>query len=128
MGGASLGYAAALLATAALVFWVSRLRAVRIPRDRRPLFAALGLAVALGIAAFARGPGLAGGIAAGLAVAVGGVFLALQLQAGQDRREPAVRVGGPILDFSAPDAEGQPFQLASLTGHPFLLKFFRGHW
>jgi len=40
----------------------------------------------------------------------------------------AVRVGGPILDFSAPDENGEPFALASLRGRPYLLKFFRGHW
>ena len=37
-------------------------------------------------------------------------------------------VGAPILDFEAPDAEGEPFDLATLRGRPFLLKFFRGHW
>jgi peroxiredoxin len=39
-----------------------------------------------------------------------------------------VALGQPIPEFTAPDAEGQPFALSSLHGRPYLLKFFRGHW
>ena len=84
--------------------------------------------VGLGLLAFARGPGLAGGIAAGLALGGGGLFLLLQVLGQQSRRTPTVAVGQPILDFTAPDADGRPFALASLRGRPYLLKFFRGHW
>lgn len=41
---------------------------------------------------------------------------------------PNVAVGDPFTDFTAPDADGHPFTLSSLTGQPILLKFFRGHW
>jgi cytochrome oxidase Cu insertion factor (SCO1/SenC/PrrC family) len=84
--------------------------------------------IGLGLLAFARGPGVLGGLAAGLAVALGALFLLLQLLGRQARPMPNVALGRPILDFTAPDAEGQPFQLASLHGRPYLLKFFRGHW
>jgi peroxiredoxin len=33
-----------------------------------------------------------------------------------------------VVSFSAPDADGREFDLSSLAGRPFLLKFFRGHW
>jgi cytochrome oxidase Cu insertion factor (SCO1/SenC/PrrC family) len=67
-------------------------------------------------------------VAAGFAIVAGGAFVGLRLQSRQDAREPAVRIGAPILDFTAPDENGQPFALSSLRGRPFLLKFFRGHW
>jgi hypothetical protein len=128
MSGTILGLLAlALLAQAGYV-WMRSIREVR-TGERRLLV--LGIVVAglgLGLLAFARGPGVVGGIAAGLAVALGALFLLLQPLSRQSRRVPAVAVGGPILDFTAPDAEGNPFQLASLHGRPYLLKFFRGHW
>jgi peroxiredoxin len=74
------------------------------------------------------GVGVVGGIAAGLAIAGAAVFLALYSASGQAQRTPAVTVGRPILDFTAADDAGNPFDLARLRGTPFLLKFFRGHW
>ena len=37
-------------------------------------------------------------------------------------------VGAPIIDFTALDDRAVPFELGSLRGKPYLLKFFRGHW
>jgi hypothetical protein len=128
MDGSLLGFIAlGLLAQAGFV-WMRSIREVR-TGERRPLVLAV-VAAALGLAAlaFARGPGVAGGIAAGLTLALGALFVANHVIGRQARRTPAVTVGGPILDFTAPDAEGRPFALASLRGRPFLLKFFRGHW
>jgi hypothetical protein len=128
MSGAILGFLAfALVAQAGLV-WMRLIREVRVA-ERRPLVLLVILAgMGLGLLAFTRGPGIAGGIAAGLAVGAGVLFLLLQLLGQQSRRTAAVAVGRPILDFTAPDADGRPFQLASLRGRPYLLKFFRGHW
>ncbi|MGH7819078.1 MAG: hypothetical protein ACREQ9_04830, partial [Candidatus Binatia bacterium] len=58
----------------------------------------------------------------------GGAFLALAATGGQANVTPAVRVGEPIIDFTARDDHGDEFRLVSLRGRPFLLKFFRGHW
>ena|SRR5512145_1672431 len=128
MSGAILGFLAfALVAQAGLV-WMRLIREVRVA-ERRPLVLLVILAgMGLALLAFARGPGIAGGIAAGLAAFGGALFLLLQVLGQQSRRAPAVAVGRPILDFTAPDADGRPFQLASLRGRPYLLKFFRGHW
>jgi hypothetical protein len=128
MRGDLLGLLALGVVLATGVVWFRLIQAVRIPSNRLPFFAAMGVGVVLGIAAFGQGTGVLGGLAAGLAILAGGVFLGLRLQSTQDVREPAVRVGGPILDFSAPDERGEPFDLASLRGRPYLLKFFRGHW
>lgn len=128
MSGGVLGLAGAVVVAVAWVHWWRLLQAVRVPHRRAPHLAVMALGVVLGVAALARGPGPVGGVAAGLAILGGGAFLGLRLQSAQDRHGPAVAVGDPILDFSAPDANGEPFHLASLRGRPFLLKFFRGHW
>jgi len=113
---------------AAGALWVRRLGQVRAGEVRGRVIAAMAAGAALAVAAFVAGPGLAGGVAAGLALALSGVFLALQPLSGQARVAPTVGVGEPIVDFRAPDDTGEAFELASLRGGPFLLKFFRGHW
>lgn len=128
MSGDAFGWLGAAVIAATGAFWFRRLRAVRIPRDRTPVFVAMGIGAGLGLLAFALGTDLWAGIAAGFAALVGGTFLALQLQASQAVREPAVAVGQALPDFVAPDEDGAPFASASLRGSPFLLKFFRGHW
>ena len=128
MNGSILGFLALVLLAQAGFVWMRSIREVR-TGERRPLvIAVMAAAVGIGALAFARGPGLAGGIAAGVAVGFGALFLVNQVVGQQSRRTPAVAVGQPILDFTAPDADGRPFQLSSLRGRPYLLKFFRGHW
>ena len=108
--------------------WFRRIAALRVPRDRIAFFSAMGTGAALGIAAFVQGTGIPGGVGAAFAIAAGGTFLLLRLQSTQQAREPNVEVGGPILHFTAPYENGHPFDLGSLRGNPYLLKFFRGHW
>ena len=128
MSGDLLGLAAATVVVATGVVWFRLVKAVRIPRVRAPYFAAMGLGVALGLAAFVQGTGFPGAIPAAFAILAGGFFLALRLQSGQDAREPAVKLREPMLDFTALNDDGNLFELASLRGKPFLFKFFRGHW
>jgi cytochrome oxidase Cu insertion factor (SCO1/SenC/PrrC family) len=128
MSAALLGFLALGLAAVAGACWMRALRDVRVA-ERRPLvLALLAAGAALGVLALLRGPGLAGGVAAGLALGVGALFLALQRLGRQPPGALAVSVGRPILEFTAPDADGRPFALADLRGRPYLLKFFRGHW
>lgn len=128
MSGLVLGLLAlALLAQAGFV-WMRSIREVR-TGERRPLvLLVVAGALGLGLLALVREPGWLGGLAAGLAVLGAVLFLLLQVLARQSRGAPAVAVGRPVLDFTAPAADGQPFALASLRGRPYLLKFFRGHW
>jgi len=128
MNGAMLGFLAFAVVAATGGFWFRRLNQVRAGEVRTLVIGLMAVAAALSLGAFVAGPGLAGGIAAGLALAISGTFLALQPLSGQARTVPAVRVGGPILEFSAPTDAGEPFDLATLRGQPYLLKFFRGHW
>jgi len=123
-----LGFAGFILAIGAGAVWFRKMQAVEIPAERGVYVAAFALAAGLGVASFAVGNGMLGGLAAGVAIALGGTMVLLRALSGHDDAPMAVRVGGPILDFSAPDENGEPFALASLRGRPYLLKFFRGHW
>ncbi len=88
-----------------------------------------GIALALGLAALGQPAHWLGKLAAGLAALIGVMNLLLRLGSPQSTRAPAVRVGGGLLDFSAPDADGGTFTLSQASpAGPLLLKFFRGHW
>jgi len=126
--GDALGIAGAIVVGATGFVWFRLIGRVAVPRLRAPYLVAMAVGVLLGVLAFVRGTGVVGGVAATFAIAAGLTFEALRLQSRQERRKPSVVVGGPILEFSALDEDGRLFDLASLRGKPFLLKFFRGHW
>jgi cytochrome oxidase Cu insertion factor (SCO1/SenC/PrrC family) len=128
MLGTILGIGGGALELVLSARWLWQMRRVRIPKDLRPIIAAHLVAVALGVAAFVLGASAPGRVSAAVAIVGGGVFLALQTQSRQARVAPAVAIGGPVIEFTLPDHEGRPFDLATLRGKPFLLKFFRGHW
>lgn len=122
------GLLAGALAIGGMVAWFRRVKAVNIPRDRRGFMALFLAAMAMGIYAIAEGSGWLGGIGAAIAILVGVLNAVLRAQSRQASVVPAVAIGQPILNFTAPDEQSEMFDLASLKGTPFLLKFFRGHW
>ena len=128
MNGSVLGMLAVVSVFGPGIRWLQLMSRVRLPRDARGYVVANALGAACGLAApFAGASALA--CVAGAVAALGGLlFLGLLAASGQRSDPPAVRVGGPIFDFVAADDAGHPFDLASLRGHPVLLKFFRGHW
>jgi hypothetical protein len=128
MTGSLIGFVALVLVVQAGFLWWRLMREVRVGERRSLVLLVVAAGVGLGVLALARGPGLVGGVAAGLAIVAGSLFLGLQALGRQSRGAPAVAVGRPVLDFTAPAADGRPFALASLRGRPYLLKFFRGHW
>jgi hypothetical protein len=128
MHGMLLGLASLAIALANGAWFFRRMQRVALPQDRSAHELAWGVALALGIAAFANGAGWLGGLAAALGMALATAMLVLRLGSAQAEGAIAVRVGGRILDFTAPDDRGEPFTLSSLAGAPLLLKFFRGHW
>ncbi|MGH0036583.1 MAG: hypothetical protein ACQGVK_16270 [Myxococcota bacterium] len=128
ISGVLLGWAAAAVVAVAGAGWIRRLREVRVPSNRSGFLAAFAVGGALGVASLAAGGGWLGGAPAGFALVVAAIFLGLATISAQAPNEPSVAVGQPVLDFEAPDDEGRTFQLASLAGKPYLLKFFRGHW
>ncbi len=128
MTGSVLGVLAGVLELGIGARWFHLVRRVQIPADRRGYHAAHAAAVVLGVGALALGASAVPAALAVVAMLGGATMLGLAAQAGQRRTPAAVAVGGRILDFVLPDETGAPFDLASLRGRPFLLKFFRGHW
>ncbi len=128
MNGDSLGFVATGLMLIQGARWLYLMQRVRIPADRTAHIVASISSALLGVAALYLGTGLAGGVAAVIPIIACLMFLALCAASGQARTTPTIRVGGPVLDFTAHDDGGDAFDLASLRGRPFLLKFFRGHW
>ena len=122
-----LGLLALIVVAATFYNWFQLIGRVAIPRDRRGWFAAFLSAGALGLVAIGQG-GFFNVLFGVPAAFVGFVFPALRLQSKQQPNRPAVAVGDPMITFLAPDENGNDFDLASLTGKPYLLKFFRGHW
>ena len=108
--------------------WFRRALAVRLPASRKSFVLAMTGGAILGAAALAGDPGWIAGSAATFALAAGALFGLLVAISGQKGGAGRFQVGSPVPDFSAPDQNGEPFQLSSLAGRPFLLKFFRGHW
>lgn len=107
--------------------WFQMIQAVKVPRNRAGYFALFALGGILGVTAISQG-GFFSTAFALPAVVIGFVFPALRMQSKQQPNRPAVAIGGDMLTFVAPDANGVDFDLGSLTGKPYLLKFFRGHW
>ena len=128
MSPSVLGFAGLILVVGAMVPWLRRMRDVRIPENRTPFVTAWLAGAALGLASLVSGPGWPGGIAAALAL-VAGVFPSIFVAISAQQVAPnAIRVGGKLPDFGAPDETGARFEIASTVGKPLLLKFFRGHW
>jgi len=128
MSATPLALLGAALLGGSLVLWFRMLKQVALAGRRWILLSAVGAAVLLALGAFAQGAGLLVGLLAGVTALAGVGFLFLALLAPQSKQSPAVAVGEPLPDFTAPDENDQPFSLASLAGKPVLLKVFRGHW
>lgn len=122
------GYIAAVIVVGAWIQWFRLINQVRIPSDRTAFVVVNGAGALIGIAAFLLGASTLAGVAAGIAVFAGIMFIGLVAGSGQAPNVPAVAVGQPIFAFEASDDEGKPFSVGDLRGKPFLLKFFRGHW
>ena len=127
--GTFLALDGALIVFGTTFLWGRRIMQVRLPADRTAYVVSMSIGALLGLAALLLGvEGLGARAMAWFALGLGATFVGLVASSAQDSKTPAVAVGGPILDFTAPDENGEPFELSSMTGRPFLLKFFRGHW
>ncbi|MFK7895640.1 MAG: hypothetical protein AB8G23_07370 [Myxococcota bacterium] len=125
LGLAGLGLA---IVVASGVRWFQLIQKVAIPRNRLGFHLAFGGGALLGLWAAIAGTGLLTTIVGGLTAIVGSAMPLLRLQSAQKSAEPTLAVGDQVLAFSALDEQGAEFQGASLSGKPYLLKFFRGHW
>ncbi len=122
-----LGLAGLAIVATTMFLWFRLSQNVAVPRNRVAYFVGFLGGGLLGLAAVFQG-GFLSMISGGLAAAAGFTFSALRLQSAQNPNQPAVAVGDPMLLASAPDENGADFELSTLRGKPYLLKFFRGHW
>lgn len=107
--------------------WFRLIQNVAVPRNRLPYQAGFVGGGLIGLVALYQGGALSM-LAGGVAALAGLGFGALRLQSRQQPNTPSVGVGDLMLAASAPDENGVDFNLSSLRGRPYLLKFFRGHW
>jgi hypothetical protein len=128
MNGFSLGLLAFGVFACSVFFWFRLLNDVALEGRRRILYLGVAIAIGTGIAALGMDPGWIGGTAAMIAVIGGVAWSGLGLLAGQSTQEPNLILGEPLPAFSAPDHNGERFEIESLRGHPVLIKIFRGHW
>ena len=126
--GAKLGILALVVAIGCLVLWIIEIRQVDIPENRIGFVVGFLAAVALGVAAFFKGPGWIGGAAATLAIVIGGFFNFTVAISEQELAAGAIQVGDSLPPFTALTDKGERFDSATLIGNPTLIKFFRGHW
>ncbi len=122
-----LGLLALAIVATTVWIWFQMINAVTIPRNRTGYFALFVTGGVLGVTAIWQG-GFFSTAFAIPAVVVGFVFPALRMQSKQQPNQPSVAIGEDMLTFVAPDENGVDFDLGSLLGKPYLLKFFRGHW
>ncbi|MEE3331957.1 MAG: hypothetical protein VX246_13910 [Myxococcota bacterium] len=128
MNGLALACVALVIAVSAVALFARLVKHVKVDEQRWIVNSLLVGAAALAVLALTGEPGVLGGILAGFVLALSTVFFGLLALSGQSKQQPVIRVGAPIVDFTAPDHTGEPFTLSSLNGKPILMKFFRGHW
>ncbi len=128
MTGTTSGLIGAAILVVAGARWMQLTYRAQLPRNATAYVVSCALAASFGLGAFVLGTGVVGGVAGVVSLLGGLAFLALFAASGQRRVPPAVAVGGPVIEFTTTDDDDRPFDLASLRGRPFLLKFFRGHW
>ena len=126
--GAKLGILALVVAIGCLVLWAIQIRQVDIPENRAVYVVGFLAAVGLGVAAFVKGAGWIGGVAAALAIVIGCFYNFTVAISEQEVAAGAIQVGDSLPPFSALDDRGERFDSATLMGNPTLIKFFRGHW
>ena len=126
--GTKLGILALVLALGCFALWGYQIRQVEIPENRTGHVVVFLAAAALGVFAFVKGTGWAGGVAAVLAIFIGSLLPFTVAISRQEVASNSIQVGDSLPHFSAVDDRGQRFDSTTLLGQPVLIKFFRAHW
>jgi multisubunit Na+/H+ antiporter MnhB subunit len=126
--GTKLGAVAFTLALGSAAVWMSLIRQVDIPEDRTVFVVLFLSAAVLGVVAFFKGTGWAGGFLAALAIFIGSFLPFTIAVSPQEVTSSVIKLGDTIPHFTAPDDSGDIFDSNSLHGHLVLIKFFRAHW
>ncbi len=126
--GTTLGLLSLVLAASTVALWFRQINQVAIPENRSVFVLFFLTAAALGIGAFVARARWFAGVAAVLAIVVGGFFPFSVAISRQEVAPNGIRVGDTIPHFTALDDQSQLLDSRSLEGQLVIMKFFRGHW
>ena len=117
-----------LVVSSGLVWWFRRIRQVEILENRFPFIFWMATGVILALFAICVFPGWITVPIATVSL-LPALFLFVQLTLwSRQETNGSIEVGDSMPSFEAPDEDGVIFSSTSLSGHPVLFKFFRGHW
>jgi len=121
----NLGLIGLVIVLASTARWFWRAWKVDIPKTPRVFQGLLLLGLICGVISLYMG---FNDPSASWPIGVAAVLIFLTATGAQRVDGDMIEVGDSIPAFSAPDDEGNSFDMASLAGSRVLLKFFRGHW
>ena len=128
MTGLFLAIASLVIVLATWRQWFKAALRQAVPDNLAGFVLAMATGLGLAIAAFFNAPGVVGGLLAAAATFMS-VFWLLLTAAGKQKTGAAeIVVGQPLPAYTAMNEDGSSFDSQSLSGAPYLLKFFRGHW
>lgn len=129
MSGFELSIISFSIVVSSVFAWGIMIYKFTIPNNRVAFIAAWLVGWSIGVAALVIGTeSLLANIALGFALVISSFCLFTVLIGGQKGGAGQFIVGSPVPALSAPDENDEMFDMASLSGKPILLKFFRGHW
>jgi hypothetical protein len=128
MTGLILAIASLVIVLATWRRWFKTALRQAVPDNLVGFVLAIATGLGLAITAFFKEPGVVGGLLAAAATFMS-LFWLLATAAGKQKTgAPTIVVGQPLPAYTALNEDGSSFDSQSLSGAPYLLKFFRGHW
>lgn len=117
-----------IIVNAAIGWYFLTINKEKVPGPVGPFAAVVAYGLALSVAGLVLQFGIATVLMAAWNLMIGGLILYLLSIRKLPDGELIVSVGDAMPPLTALDANGAPFDLASLRGKRVLFKFFRGHW
>ena len=129
MSGFDLSIVSFGIVLSSTLVWVLMVYKFTIPNNRFVFIVAWLVGWGTGVAALILGTGsLWANNGLSFALIVSSFCLLTVIIGGQKGGTGQFVVGSPVPALSAPDENEEIFDMASMSGKPILLKFFRGHW
>jgi len=129
MTGSNIAFLGFAITALTIGWWVHLMFTVKIPRSRISFLVALVFASGLGATAKIMGTGhWLASIASGLSIFIAAFFVLTVIIGDQKGGTGKFVLGQAAPAIVGRDENNEIFDMATLSGQPILLKFFRGHW